>query len=345
MFLFRILLFPFAILYDMITRVRNYFYDHGLKPSASFDVPVICVGNLAVGGTGKTPMVEYLVRLLSVQGHVATLSRGYGRKTKGMRVAGEMDNAATLGDEPFQLYKKFSGKVIVTVGEERALAVPVIVDRFPQTNVILMDDAYQHRRVTPAMSILLTDFNRPFYNDYLMPTGYLREARKGASRADAVVVTKCPDGISEEKLMQVESQIRQYVQRPVFFSTIRYENPLPFGGHREKLKEKVILVSGIANPAPLKNYVASNFILVKHVALRDHHTYGLSDIEKIKELVGDNNDVSILTTEKDMVKIAQDNLKTLVETLPFFYIPMEVSFIKSKSDFDEMIKNTLTRGV
>jgi tetraacyldisaccharide 4'-kinase len=345
MFLFRILLFPLAVLYDLITRIRNYLYDNGLKPSARFDVPVICVGNLVAGGTGKTPMIEYLARLLSSNGQVATLSRGYGRKTRGTRVAGNSDTAETLGDEPFQFHKKFSGKVIVTVGEERALAIPVIVDRFPDVNVILMDDAYQHRQVVPAMSILLTDFSRPFYTDYLLPTGYLREARKGASRADMVVVTKCPESISEETLMEMERHIRKYVEKPVFFSYIRYEHPVSFGRHKKVLTEKIILVTGIANAGHLRNYVTSNFILVKHLAFGDHHAYDVSDIEKIRELVAGTSDISILTTEKDMVKIAGENLKVVVEGLPFFYLPIEVSFIKGKSDFDEMVKNTLTREV
>ena len=192
MILLRILLFPFSWLYYLITQIRNRLYDRGLKPSVKFELPVICVGNLTVGGTGKTPMIEHLIRLLQNRFKVATLSRGYGRATKGIRIAGPSENASTIGDEPFQFYTKFGKRITVAVGEERALAIPTILQECSDTQIILLDDGFQHRKVSPGFSILLTDYHRPFYNDFLLPSGRLRESRWGAERADVIVVTKCP---------------------------------------------------------------------------------------------------------------------------------------------------------
>ncbi|HEY3429026.1 MAG TPA: tetraacyldisaccharide 4'-kinase, partial [Cyclobacteriaceae bacterium] len=169
----KFLLLPFAMLYDVVMNIRNRLYDMKLKPSTTFDIPVIGVGNLAVGGTGKTPMTEHLIRILSPQYKVVTLSRGYGRKTKGFRIANNQDNAFTIGDEPYQIYKKFSPPVHVTVGEERALAIPTILQELDDTNVIILDDAFQHRRVVPGLSILLTEYGRPFYEDHVLPYGRL----------------------------------------------------------------------------------------------------------------------------------------------------------------------------
>jgi tetraacyldisaccharide 4'-kinase len=276
----KILLFPFAVLYDMVTNVRNRLYDLGLKPSASFDVKLISVGNLAVGGTGKTPMIEHLVRLLKSSYKVATLSRGYGRSTRGIRLAGAADNAQTLGDEPFQFYKKFKNEVAVIVGEERALAIPYLMDEHPDTQVVLMDDAFQHRKVKPHFSILLTDFNRPFYEDLLVPAGRLRESKKGAGRADVIVVTKCPDEITEERMMEMASKIRVYSKRPVFFSRVRYGQMIGFRAAPTRPVEKVILVSGIANHRPLEEHVAANYRLIRHFAFRDHHQYRDEDLKR-----------------------------------------------------------------
>src|SRR5690606_30346802 len=173
MFILRVVLYPFAVLYDIITRIRNHMYDTGMKPSTQFDLPVICVGNLAMGGTGKTPMVEYLIRLLP--GRIAVVSRGYRRKTKGVRVAGDDDNAATIGDEPYQVHRKFPN-VTVAVGEDRAYTIPYVLDHVPDTSIVILDDAFQHRRIRPSFSILLTEFVRPFYRDFVLPSGRLRES-------------------------------------------------------------------------------------------------------------------------------------------------------------------------
>ncbi len=176
MFLVRILLFPFAVLFDGLTRLRNLLFELRLKPSASFDIPLISVGNLAVGGTGKTPMVEHLIRLLVARGFsMATLSRGYGRTTKGMRLANSSDTASTLGDEPFQLFQKFKNDAIISVCEERAVAIPFLVDQYPELQAIVLDDAFQHRAVKPGFSMVLTDYASPFYKDFLLIPNYLNQ--------------------------------------------------------------------------------------------------------------------------------------------------------------------------
>ncbi len=334
MFLRRLFLFPFAILYDALTRLRNRLFDLGLKPSASFDIPIINVGNLSVGGTGKTPMVEYLIRLLSNEYSLATLSRGYGRETKGMLVANESDTARTLGDEPFQIYQKFKDKVHVSVCEERAFAIPFLVDQFPDLKVVLLDDAFQHRFVKPGFSILLTDYSTPFYTDFVLPAGNLREARIGAKRADAVVVTKCPDHFSEDEMMSVSHRIREYTNKPIFFSTIRYGTPVSFIGSNTLETSRVILVTGIAHAAPLKRYVADTFELVKHLNFNDHHAYSTADVLAMNSLAIELN-AAILTTEKDKAKLEALAHKHAISTI--FSLPIELEFVKSGADFAVML--------
>lgn len=334
----RFLLFPFAALYDAVTAVRNVLYDRNYKPATRFGLPVISVGNLAVGGTGKTPMVEYLVRLLSPEFKIATLSRGYGRKTKGFRIAGAGDNAATLGDEPFQIYKKFSPGVEVTVGEDRAYAIPMILQEKEGINAIILDDAFQHRSVIPGFSILLTEYGNPFFNDYVLPAGRLREAKSGAERADVVVVTKCPPHTGEDEMMEFENHIHAYAARPVFFSRIRYGEPIAFG-NSGTLSKKIILVSAIANAHILEEYVNAHYTLLKHFSFRDHYTVTQGDLKEVQEMMRRHpeGEVSILTTEKDMVKLRHDDLKSVISLLPFFYLPIETEFIRNGKDFDTLV--------
>lgn len=337
----RFLLFPLAVMYDVVTSVRNQLYDLGLKPSAGFDIPLISVGNLAVGGTGKTPMIEHLVRLLRNHYKVATLSRGYGRQTKGFRLADENDNASTLGDEPYQFFKKFKGQVAVSVGEERALAIPSLLDLKPETEVILLDDAFQHRRVKPTFQILLTDYNNPFYKDYLMPVGKLRESRNGADRADVIVVTKCPPELQEDEMMEIETTLRKDANKPIFFSTVHYGNMVQFGSYvSTHTPERIILVTGIANPKPLVTYLKSNFKLVKHFDFADHHHYSGNDLETITALAMEHN-AAVITTEKDFVKIDVAEFGIFLSRAPFFYLPIEIEFLKNGKDFDEMVLNVV----
>lgn len=332
----RVLLFPFSVVYDLITRLRNHLFDSGYKPSFQFDVLTICVGNLNVGGSGKTPMVEYLIRLLSSDFNIATLSRGYRRGTRGFRLATESDNAATLGDEPFQLYRKFGPAVRVAVGEERALAIPNILHECPDVNCILLDDAYQHRTVRPHASILLTEFDRPFYRDHVMPTGNLREARHGAHRADLVVVTKCPAKLSDQEIEAQQSSIRKYLgNKPVFFSHITYDEPVAFGAQKSISKE-VVLVSGIAHADLLEKHLAQHYHILKHFHFPDHHAFSENEVTEMVSL-SQKHQASILTTEKDMVRLIHPSVEPFFATSPLFYIPIRFEFLRNGADFDTLV--------
>ena len=332
------LLYPFAVVYDVVTSIRNRLYDTGRKPAAVFEVPTIGVGNLSAGGTGKTPMIEYLIHVFAGKYRVATLSRGYGRKTKGIRIAGQGDNASTIGDEPSQLYRKFSTEIVVAVGEERVYAIPHILDQHPDVNLILLDDAFQHRRIKPSFQILLTDYNHLFVKDYLLPAGRLREGRRGASRADVIVVTKCPSNISDEKMLEISSAIRRYSSKAVFFAGISYGNIQPLSHASPYRPENIVLVSGIAQSAPLENHVRNNHKLIRHFEFRDHHIYTESDLLRICEAATKASAV-VLTTEKDLVKMDLDIFRK--SAVPLFFLPIEIQFLKSGKEFDEMVLNAV----
>lgn len=335
MFLLRILLYPFSILYGWVARVRNRLYDIGVKPSAQFDIPVIGVGNITVGGTGKTPMVEYLIRLLRDEWNLATLSRGYGRKTRGFRIAKKGDTAHTLGDEPYQMYSKFGDKVVVAVGEERALAIPLLLHEHSETSAILLDDAYQHRAVKPSLNILLIDYNRLIFNDFMLPSGRLREPSEGASRADVIVITKCPIAVTEEDSMSIQHAVRELSAKPLFFAGIQYGNLISFGSSTAQLGEKAILVTGLASAQSFKKHVGKSFKIVDHLEYRDHHAYTKTDINSFTKK-GDNNTI-IITTEKDMVKLIATELMPLIEQMPLYYLPIECVLLKNGEDFDALV--------
>jgi tetraacyldisaccharide 4'-kinase len=333
------LLFPLSVVYDWVTQIRNVLYDRGLKPSTRFELPVISVGNLTVGGTGKTPMVEYLIRLLQSDTTLATLSRGYGRTTRGFRIAGDGDNALTMGDEPFQFFSKFGRSVTVAVGEERALAIPLILHEKPETQVIILDDAFQHRRVNPSLNILLCDYHRPFYDDLVLPAGRLRESKRGAARADIVVVTKCPSNVAEDQRMEIEKKIRQLSNAPVFFSTVQYRPPVPFGSTIGEVSRRVIMVTGIANPGHLVDFVKQRYEVVEHLSFADHHNYTQKNLSKIRNRVREHPGCSVLTTEKDKVKLDMPELASLLKDVPLFYLPISVQFLKDTGDFDTLIRS------
>lgn len=332
----KILLFPFAILYDAVTSIRNRLFDAGVKPSASFDFAVIGIGNLSAGGTGKTPMIEYLVRLLSDHANVATLSRGYGRRTKGVRIAGTTDNPTTIGDEPYQFFSKFSDTAVIAVGEERAFAIPHIIDQYPEINVVLLDDAFQHRQVRPSFQILLTDYHHLFVNDHLLPAGRLREARRGAKRADVVVVTKCPPNTSDDKMIAISSAIRRYSDKPIFFTTIGYGDLKPVTPDAPYKPQQVILVSGIADASPLERYVNSNYQLVRHFNFGDHHAYSPNDLRRISDAALIAQAV-VVTTEKDVWKLDPESFRR--SGVALFFLPIEIRFLKNGKEFDEMVLN------
>ncbi len=344
MIILRALLFPFSVLYDWATLFRNHLYDIGHKKSFRFETMVVGVGNLNVGGSGKTPMIEYLIRLLLPEYKLATLSRGYGRKTKGIRFACEEDSAATIGDEPFQFYRKFGHEVNVTVAEDRAFAIPNILQRHAGTELILMDDAFQHRAVDPQLSILLTDFNLPFFDDFTLPAGRLRERRSSAKRSDVIVVTKCPQGTPSSRLEAITRSIQSYApEKPVFFAGLKYSDPISFGSE-PKVSRDIVLVTGIADSRPLEDYARSRFNVLRHFLYGDHHGYSLTELLAINEFCDRvNKPVSILTTEKDMVKLIDLQFKKIIEPNPWFYLPVQVTFLKNGSDFDTLVLQSIEK--
>lgn len=331
---FTFLLWPFAVIWDGITRLRNYLYDAGLKPSVSFDVPVIVIGNLTIGGTGKTPLTEYVLRLLLPHLKVSVLSRGYGRKTRGLYFADERSTADSIGDEPMQINRKFPD-VPVAVCEDRVYAIPHIMQCHPDVQAIVLDDAFQHRRLKPGFSILLTDYHRPFYCDFLLPSGRLRESRNGAKRAQVVVVTKCPDNLHEEVKNSIRSAIHRYTKAPVFFASLKYDEPMLLNESAKQLTQKVVLITGIARPEPLEQWVKSRFTLLHHFRYRDHHSYSDADLEKVRQFIMQQSEpVSVLTTDKDAVKLtALPGSKSL----PLFSVPVEVHFLKNGREFDNLV--------
>jgi tetraacyldisaccharide 4'-kinase len=293
-----------------------------------------------MGGNGKTPMVEYLIRLLKSEYRVAVISRGYGRSSSGFIIASSTHTASDIGDEPLQLYRKFTPDIKVAVGESRALAIPEMLLENPEVNLIILDDAFQHRTVDPQAQVLVTDYHNPFFKDHVFPSGRLRESRKNISRADVVVVTKCPPDISSDQRTWFEAQIKKYCELPVFFSTIQYQQPCSFSTG-EALVEfpPVLLVTGIAKPDPLVKYISNRYKLLEHLQFKDHHNYSGKELEEIKDrfLRFTAESPVMLTTEKDMVRLIPH--QKLLKDLPIFYMPIESVFIEDEDRFNSLILN------
>lgn len=335
------MLWPLSLLYGGIMALRNMFYDRAILKSTQFALPVLAVGNLTVGGTGKTPHVEYLLRLLQDRYRVATLSRGYKRKSKGFVLADGNATAATLGDEPFQYYRDFE-KVAVAVSEDRVKGINQLVRRLQALEVVVLDDALQHRPVRPSLNLLITDYNRPFFNDFVLPAGLLREFRGGAKRAEAIIVSKCPADLDAERMQQVKKKIKGYArpQVPLFFTTYAYGEPVPIGGASTVTERRVLLLTGIANADPLKAHLRSiGYQIVEHLAFLDHHAFTVQDLVRLlQQLKADKyRQVSILTTRKDAVKLTATELSGLTRQMPLFYIPIEVKFLLQQEAFDDLV--------
>ena len=337
----KIILLPFSFLYGIITDVRNFLYDKGFWKEFTFDMPIINVGNLTVGGTGKTPHVEYLIRLLKDKYTLATLSRGYGRKTKGFILADSTSNAQTIGDEPYQFYQKFKGKIAVIVDENRVEAVLVMNEQMPDIELVILDDAFQHRAIKPSLNLLLMDYSRPIYNDYTFPSGRLRERRQGAKRADAIIISKCPEELSLQNQKVIESNLQPYLMQntPFFFTKTLYGKPKNCRSEREDIEiKKVILLSGIANPKPFEEYAKQHFEVINHLIFKDHYDFTERDLVEITTKNSFAGTV-ILMTEKDMVKFIPFLNHELLKGIELYYLPIETGFLNNemKTNFDELI--------
>lgn len=341
-----LLLYPFAAVYNGVMRFRNHLYDIGQKPSFEFETTVITVGNLNVGGSGKTPMVEYLIRLLQDKYPTVILSRGYKRETTGYRIAAGEDSAKSIGDEPWQMFKKYGDSVHVAVAEDRVYAIPNILLEFPETRVLVLDDALQQRSIRPNLSILLTDGEHPFYKDYLLPFGRLRESRGGARRADVIVMTKCESNLSDEEQEVIAKRIRRYAgDKPVFFATVGYDEPRA-ARQGKSLTKKVVLVTGIANAGPMQTYCASRYEVIRHFRYADHHKYTLSDLVEIERYCQAHGaDIAVLTTEKDMAKLECPEFSGFLDRLPWFSLPIKQVFLKDGSKFDALVLDAVQRAM
>ncbi len=325
----RFLLYPFSLLYVGITWLRNRLYDTGFFSSVTFNMPVISVGNLSAGGTGKTPHIEYLVRLLQPRYTVATMSRGYKRVTRGFVLADEQADARTIGDEPMQYHAKFPG-LVVSVAEERMTGIPDLLTQRPDVDVILLDDAYQHRTVKPGLNILLTEYDAPFYKDHVLPYGRLREARRGYRRADVIVVSKCPPEMNKKEAEQIIHHIRPLSQQQVFFSCIRYGMPYDFwtGKPVDTVQQSVVIVCGIARPEPLIRAVSQTVASVSVVSFPDHHYFSESDLEKIRvAFMNLSGQGIVITTEKDAQRLRLHEEKLRQWNLKIAVLPVQVAFL------------------
>ena len=338
MILLRKVLFPFAILYGFITSLRNYLYDKGILKSYSFDIPVIAVGNLSVGGTGKTPQIEYLIRLLSPNYKVATLSRGYKRKSEGFVLADSSSTAEILGDEPFQYFKKFTN-IQVAVDADRRNGIEQLLKQKTVPEIILLDDAFQHRKVKAGFYILLTAYGDLYCDDIMLPTGNLRESRSGAERADVIIVTKCPPNITETEQKTIKKKLGG--SSPVFFSSIDYDdkvynNTESLAVSNLNLTQKIVL-AGIAKPKPFFDFLKADTDEI--MIFPDHHHFTESDILSIKSKAKDK---IIITTEKDFVRLDAKILATQL-----YYLPIKSKFVSNQEAFDQTILNyvgTCTRN-
>ena len=328
--LLRKILFPFAVLYGLITSIRNFLFDKGILKSYSFDLPIIAVGNLSVGGTGKTPQIEYLIRLLSEKYKIATLSRGYKRQSEGFVLADESSNAAILGDEPFQFYQKFKN-IQVAVDANRKNGIEQLLSQAEKPEVILLDDAFQHRKVKAGFYILLTSYGDLYSDDFMLPTGNLRESRTGAKRANVIIVTKCPSNLSLDEQNEIKNKLKIAENQEVYFTFIEYDDFIFSESRKIKVSEiqneKKLLVAGIAKPEPFFAYLQK--AKDKCLTFPDHHHFTDKDILEIKNLAQDK---IIITTEKDFVR-----LKGSLPSEQLFYLPIRSSFLSRSENFDKMI--------
>lgn len=323
---FRLLLFPFAGLYYLVTFIRNKCYDKGILSSKLYDIPVLCIGNLSTGGTGKSPMTEYVVRLLKDDYSLATLSRGYGRKTKGYIDVTQDALATQVGDEPLQFAQKFK-EIQVAVCESRQQGIDTLLSKSVSPEVIILDDAYQHLKVKAGFYILLTSYNDLYCNDFLLPAGNLREPRHGSHRANAVVVTKCPEDLSIDNQQKIAQQLKLVKNQSLYFTKIVYDKMLHSKDRMVSIdalqEKKITVVTGIAKPAPFLTYLKDQDVIFEHKSYPDHHNFTDREVIELNALD------CIITTEKDYVR-----LQLLITNAELYYIPIRIDFISNKNKFD-----------
>jgi tetraacyldisaccharide 4'-kinase len=350
-----ILLYPLSLLYGLITGIRNFLYDSGILHSEEFHFPVICVGNITVGGTGKTPHTEYIAGLLRENFKVATLSRGYKRKTHDFRIASSETPVIEIGDEPMQIFHNFPD-ILVTVDKNRVHGVKKILQEYPETEVIILDDGFQHRRITPGFSILLSDYDRLFIRDHMLPYGNLRENKGNMRRADMILITKSPENISPIQRRLIVKEIGKSPYQNLYFTIFRYKAPVHvfennIEGTQPEFTEcdkcSIVLITGIANPRPLIEYLQKTYGEIIHLSYPDHYNYNEKDLINFSSAFNNLRSVRkyLFTTEKDAIRLREfANIAEPVRSV-FFYIPIEIYFLnEDKDEFDNLIINYVRKN-
>lgn len=344
-------LLPLGLLYGTATAIRNLLFDTKILPSKKFNVPVISVGNLTTGGTGKTPHVEYLIRLLKKDYNIATVSRGYKRKTSGFVLGDSNSDYRQLGDEPAQFIRKFPD-ITVAVDESRVRGIKSILKIKPKTNLFLLDDAYQHRYVSAGLKILLSDYRNLYTRNYPLPAGNLREFRCGSNRADIIIVTKTDKVLPSMLRQHLVEEIKPKRHQRLYFSYISYGQLTPLTDAAKNTaidkSTNILLIAGIANPYPLEEHIRKTTDKLETILFPDHYQYRLSDIHSIQNRFNDifSKKKIIVTTEKDAMRLSDPTLKDLLNKLPVFYIPIEIAFHNSdKEKFDEDIRDYINRSI
>jgi tetraacyldisaccharide 4'-kinase len=336
----RLLLFPFSLIYGLVVMIRNWCFDAGLFASRQFNIPIISVGNLEVGGAGKSPMTEYLIRLFKTDHKLATLSRGYGRETKGFVLAAPTSTATQIGDEPAQFKHKFPD-VTVAVCEKRVDGIEQLITNH---DIILMDDAYQHRAVKPGLSILLFDYANITKPHLLLPAGNYRETFSGRWRADVIIISKCPELLSAAEQDKIATIIALLPYQQLFFTTISYQHLKMRNGNEADVvidvDTTVFLLTGIANAKPLVNYIKKHTLNVIHHNYPDHHRFSLKNITKLADdfTACPAQKKLIITTEKDAQRLGEHELLPVVMQLPVWVLPIGVNFLNGKQqEFDKLV--------
>ncbi len=334
----RYLLFPVSITYSCITAFRNLLFDYRIFKSKTYNIPIICIGNLSVGGTGKTPHTQYIIDLLKNKYQVAILSRGYGRKGSTLQYVKETSKVSLVGDEPLQL-KKNNPNCLVVVEKNRNKGVQQILNGYPETEVILLDDGYQHRWIKAGLNILITTYSSPYYKDYHIPVGNLRENKKAAERADIIILSKTPENSNPTQKKGMLKHLHLFAHQEAYFSGINYRNWKCIKTNKEYItdeKESITLVSGIANCSPLVQYLQEKGHTVNHIKFADHHNYNNNDIDNILSQYNKDSSTKklILSTEKDATKLRAFEGK--FNAINMYYIPIEIDF-EQKERFDKQI--------
>ncbi len=345
-YLIKGLLLPFSLLFGLGVLLRDLLYKTRLLRSIQFNIPVIGVGNLAVGGSGKTPHVEYLITLLQPYLNIGVMSRGYNRKTKGYRLVNKTDTAKTVGDEPKQYSMKYPN-ISVAVSESRSIGIPQMLSHRPNVQALILDDSYQHRSVTAGLNILLTDYSKPYFDDFLLPSGRLREWPQGAARADIIIVSKCPHKINDAERQAIINKIAPEEHQNIYFTKYRYQNPYHiFNGNRISLShyDTAILVTAIASIDYLMEYIDSQVPIVSSFSFEDHHYFSPHEVSNIAATYNELNDQKavIITTEKDATRLGLHYDYLIKYNINIYVLPIQVEFLNDQSDsFDREIQDYL----